>query len=74
MQVFTDDLLLISVFVEDAVVKIVDIVYLIHDVLLKLLIWDAVCCSDCEGVCHQPVVYDSLGDCHEFICGVGADI
>lgn len=74
MQVLTDDLLLISVFVEDAVVEIVDIVDLVHDVLFELFIRDTICCSDCEGVGHEPVVYDSLRDCDEFISGVRANI
>lgn len=74
MQVLTDDLLLISVLVQDAVVKAVYFVDLAHYVGLELLIRYAICCTHCEGICHQPVVYDSLGNCYEFVGCVGADI
>lgn len=74
MQILTDDLLLISVLVQNAIVEIVYLVDLIHDVFLELLIGYAICCTHCEGICHEPVVYDSLGDCHELVGGVWADI
>ena len=74
MQVLTYDLLLISVLVQDAVVEFVYLVYLVHYVPFELFVGHAICCSHREGIRHQPVVYDSLGDRHELVCGVGPDI
>ena len=74
MQVLADDLLLVPVLVEDAVVELVYLVYLVYDVRLELFIRHAISRPHCEGIRHQPVIHDSLGDRHELVGGVGADV
>ena len=72
MQIILLNLSFISVFVQSDVVLFVDIDYLLLDVSLDLLAWDAIGSPNCEGVSDEPVVDYPLGCCYEIVGGVGA--
>lgn len=74
MQVLLCNLLLISVFVENSVVKFVDFLYLFGYASLQLLVRHAVSRPHCERVRHQPVIYNTLSYSHELICCIRTDI
>ena len=74
MQIILLNLSFISVFVQSDVVLFVDIDYLLLDVSLDLLAWDAIGSSNCEGVGDKPVVDYPLGCCYEVVGGIRADL
>lgn len=74
MQVLLCDFLLITIFVENGVVEFVDFLHLLRYASLQLFVRHTVCSSHRERVRHQPVVYNTLSDSHELVCGIRTDI